>query len=124
MKFLEMKRRLAEILEVPEDPVKWVTELLLVRNELLEQKSPKMLDTLLRALALECVWYEFQKYLRRKNKDPDADVTIREIEILTNLTGQVISKVELSSTGQTSSEDLHKIEERLLEAISVLKSSL
>ena len=124
MKISELKGILVNIIEVPEDPVKWVGELLLRKDEFFEQRSPKLLDMLVRAFALECVWDEFNEVLEREGKDLNIEVTTEELEILLGLTEQFFTKVEISRDGLISSEEIRKDKNVLLEAISVVKSSL
>ena len=124
MRISELKGRLANILEVSEDPVRLVGELLLRKDEVLERRSPKMLAMLVRAFALECIWEEFEEVLEREGKNINIEITEEEIEILVELTDQFFSDVEISRSEQITQAETQEYSNSFLEAISVVKSSL
>ena len=124
MQIVELKRILANIIGVPEDPIRLVGELLLRKDEFFELRSPKLLDILVRAFALECVWDEFNEVLEREGKDLNIEVTHEKIEILSALAEQFFTDVEVSIDGRISSGEIRKDKNVFLEAISVVKSSL
>lgn len=125
MRIFELKRRLANILEVPEDPVRLVGRLLLNKEELAGQgSSHKMLAILARAFSLECLWEEFKEVLEREGKDLNVELSHKEVEILSDLTEQFFADVEISRVGRISYEEIQTDKNLLLEAIGVVKSSL
>ena len=124
MKISELKGILVNIMEVPEDPVKWVGELFLRKDEFLERRFPKLLDMLARTFALECVWEEFEEVLEREGKGLNIEVTHEKLEILSALVEQFFAKIEISRDERISSGEIRKDRNVVLEAISVVESSL
>ncbi|MCH8741810.1 hypothetical protein IH779_02825 [Patescibacteria group bacterium] len=125
MQIFELKRSLANILEIPEDPVRWVGISLLNQEKFLGQRSsPKMLAMLVRAFSLEFVWEEFEEVLKKAGKDLNTELSHEEIEILVDLTKQFFDEVEIARYGRMSSVEIRKDKDVFLEAVSVVKSSL
>lgn len=122
MKISELKGRLANILEVPEDPIRVVMRRVRARD--FPSQDPSILrDILARAFTLERIWTEFKEVLEREGRGLDKECTPSELDFLSTLTKKAFSQIRVSRHSGLK-EKTQKDKERFLEAIAILKRDL
>ncbi len=120
MKISDLKGRLANILEVPEDPIKLGKELW-KWEDFSKGESPKMLRILVRAFALECIWEEFEVTLEKEGKGLSNEVTYEEIKLLIPLITRFFSGFR---TSQKRREEVKEERRAFLEAVEISKRDI
>ena len=120
MKISDLKGRLADILEVPRDPIKLGRELWKLEN-FSKGDSPEMLRSFSKALVLVCIWEEFAIALEKKDKSLNDDVTYSEIELLIFLIERHFSGY---ISGQKRREEVQEKKRMFLEAVEILQQDL
>lgn len=129
MKISEVRGILAEILEVPVDPIKLGRELLILRDRrFLQQDSPRLLDKLCTSTCLEGIWEEFENILEGLERGPEEETRKRDITLLLKTTdrffAQMLSLGHISRNHPDLREEIIDEKQRFLEAIEVLSQRI
>lgn len=123
MKISELKKGLAIILEVPEDPERVIMERVRKR-EFLNQGSQIIRDIFARAFILEGIWGEFQTALEKQGRELTEEVTISDLNLFRSLTKKFFSQVRIHKTHYRLREKISQDRVKFLEAIEILEREI